>query len=204
MSIVTVRPVNKNSKYAFGYGIHPGIKFGILILINLLAFSKALSWYRWILLPIEVLLGYLIHLPWRDLRGLLRALALNFLGLFLLFLLAERSWSVALTLFLDYAFTIVIMFLASFLFVKTTPPHELLRFFQMLHVPQSFSVALMVAISFLPILTEKIREIIRYQQARGYRFNFFNLIPLIIPGILSVLDLAINLTLSMESRGFEF
>jgi energy-coupling factor transporter transmembrane protein EcfT len=190
-----------NQKY--GFGLHPGFKFSIFILINIFAFSPDFIYLRWILLPLELLLGYIVHIKWFEMKGFFKVLMLNFIGLFLLFYAAELNLMIALMQFLNYTFTIIVMFLAAFIFVHMTPPRELLSFFEMLKVPKSFSVGLMVAIAFLPLLNIKIREIIRFQQARGYQFRIFNLIPLIIPGILGVLELAMNIAISMEARGFQ-
>ena len=192
----------KNHSRKYGFGIHPGIKFALFVLMNIMAFSTQFVFLRWILLPIEIIIGFIVRLKWHEMSGFFKVLLLNFVGLFLLFYLAERDALLALYTFLNYAFTLIVMFLAAFIFVHMTPPRELLSFFEMIRVPKTFSVGLMVAIAFLPMLNVKIREIIRFQQARGYQFRVFNLIPLIIPGILGVLELAVNIAISMESRGF--
>jgi energy-coupling factor transporter transmembrane protein EcfT len=187
----------------WGFGIHPGIKFSIFLVFNILAFLPDFGWYRIVLLPAELVLAILVKLSWREVAGVVKILLINFIGLFLLFYLAYRNAITAILVFADYSFSILILFLATFIFLKTTPQRELLTFFRQIHVPSSFSLALMVAISFLPVLSQRIQEIIRLQQARGYHFHVWNLIPIIIPGVLGVLDLSMNLALSMEARGFE-
>ena len=189
--------------HAFGFGIHPGIKFIVFVVVNILAFAPQFVYIRWILLPLELLLGYIVQLKWYEMKGFFKVLLLNFFALFLLFYAAELNFMSAFIQFINYAFTIVTMFLAAFIFIHMTPPRELLYFFEQIKVPKTFSVGLMVAIAFLPLLNLKVREIIRFQQARGYEFRIYNLVPLIIPGILGVLELAMNIAISMEARGFQ-
>ena len=91
----------------YGFGIHPIFKFGLFILLNLIAFSPSFLKFRWILLPLEIFLGFLVKLNWKELGGFFKVLSLNFLGLFLLFYWAELSFWKAIVIFGNYASTIL-------------------------------------------------------------------------------------------------
>ena len=81
-----------NTKYhnrKYGFGIHPGIKFTLFVLMNIMAFSTQFVFLRWILLPIEIIIGFIVRLKWHEMRGFFKVLLLNFVRLFCYFTLRK-------------------------------------------------------------------------------------------------------------------
>ncbi len=190
------------TRLPYKFHIHPGIKLLLFIGINIGAFSQQFFRWRWILFALEVLLVFWTKMPWTRFAGFGKLILVNFLGLYLIFYFALFDWWEALLQFGSFALTLVIMILASFLFTHTTPPIELVSFLRKIKIPTKVVFASVIAISWLPMLSQELHHIIVYQQARGYKVSLFRLGPIIIPAVLHVMDLAINLSISMESRGF--
>ena len=186
----------------YKFQIHPGIKLLLFLGINIGTFSPEFFPWRWILFVIEVLLVFWTRMPWARFSGIGKVILVNFLGLYLIFYFALFNWWEALLQFGSFALTLVIMILASFLFIHTTPPIELVSFLRRIKIPTKIVYASVISISWLPMLSQELRHIIVYQQARGYKISLFRIGPIIIPAILHVMDLAMNLSISMESRGF--
>ncbi len=124
--------------------------------------------------------------------------------IYVLFYFVNYNWLSALVLFYHYSISMLILFLGAFLFAQATPPRELLISLRMIRIPHKLALAITIAITFLPLLTERIRLTRAYQESRGYKVHFWNLAPIIIPSLLNILDLSLNLAISMESRGYEF
>ncbi|WP_457559622.1 energy-coupling factor transporter transmembrane component T family protein [Candidatus Harpocratesius sp.] len=188
--------------HPFKYHIHPLIKLSIFIGFNLLAFSSSFINLKWIILLIECICAVLVKLPWRIMKGFFKLLMLNFLSIFLIFYFATKDWKSALILFGNFAVTILIMIIASFLFTHATPPIELITELRKVRIPAKFIFAILIAISWLPLLTQEIQKIIIIQKSRGYKINLFKPGPIAIPALLKIMDFAINLSISLESRGF--
>ncbi|MCF2140020.1 MAG: energy-coupling factor transporter transmembrane protein EcfT [Candidatus Lokiarchaeota archaeon] len=188
--------------YSFKYHIHPIIKLSIFISFNLLAFSSSFKHLRWIILLIECVFAFLVRLPWRIMNGFFKVLILNFLSIFLIFYFATKEWKSALILFGNFAVTILIMIIASFLFTHATPPIELITELRKVRIPAKYILAIVIAISWLPLLTQEVQKIIVIQKSRGYKINLFKPGPIAIPALLRIMDFSINLSISLESRGF--
>lgn len=189
--------------YPYRYNLHPLFKLLLFTILNTLAFLPQFSAWRWGLLPIEIFLGWVVKLQWGEIKGTMKFLLMNFVGLYILFYFVDFDWLGALFLFGNYAITIIVLFLGAFIFVRTTPPRELLTALRMIHIPQGLSIAFTISLTFLPLLTQNIRQVIAMQQARGYRMHLLHLGPILIPSLLNLIDLSTNLALSMEARGFE-
>lgn len=186
----------------YKFGIHPLLKLLGLILVNIAAFLPSFASNRWIILILEIFLAPLVRLQFFEIKGFLKILGLNFAALFVLFYFATFDWLEAAIVFLDYLLTILIMFLAAFIFTKATPSKELIMSLRQIGVPSKLSFTITIAITFLPQITKKIQDIITYQQARGYRFSIFKLTPVLLPAILGILDFSTNLSISLKSRGY--
>jgi len=186
----------------FKHGIHPLIKLALLIILNILIFLPETKIIRLPLIAVEVILFYLVKLRWYEIRGFFKILLLNFPVFFLLFYFVDYSWSSAFFLFLDYALTVLLMFLGSFIFWKATPLRELIYALRKVGIPTAGAFGISISVNLMPLISEKIRTIIRYQQARGYRFSIFHLAPVLIASILNLLEISTDLALSLESRGF--
>jgi len=187
-------------KYKFH--VHPIIKLGLFIGMNFLAFLPLFLSWRWVIFGIEILLMISLKYSWKGIKGFAKILVLNFLVLFLLFYFATWNWLDALREFASFAFTLLIMIQTTFLFTYTTPPMELVVTLRKLKIPTKIIFAGVIALSWLPLLTREIQNIVIVQKSRGYRIHPFHLGPILIPAILRILDLAINLSISLESRGF--
>lgn len=186
---------------SFKYHLHPFVKLGFFVGINILTFSPIIYSYRWIILAVEIMLAFICRLPWNLMRGFFKVLALNFIGLYLIFYFATFDWLAALLEFGNFGLTLIVMILAAFIFTFSTPPMELVSQFRRLRIPAKLVFAVVIAISWLPLLTKEIQNIVIIQKSRGYKIRLFNLGPIIIPAILRFMDLAINLSISLESRG---
>jgi energy-coupling factor transporter transmembrane protein EcfT len=184
------------------FGIHPLLKLLGLILVNIAAFLPSFASNRWIILCLEIYLAWLVRLHFFEIKGFFKILGMNFAALYMLFYFATLDWLEAAVVFLDYSLTILIMFLAAFIFTKATPPKELIMALRQIGVPSKMAFTITIAITFLPQITKKIQEIITYQQARGYRFTIFKLTPVLLPAILGILDFSTNLSISLKSRGY--
>ncbi len=187
----------------YKYHIHPLLKISLFGILNIAAFLPSFQQARWIFLSLEIVLAICIKLDVYRIQGFFKFLFLNFLGIFILFYFVDYNWVNALILFYHYAISMLILFLGAFIFTQATPPRELLIAFRMINIPRKLALAITVAITFLPLLTERIRLTRAYQESRGYKVHFWNLGPIIIPSLLNILDLSMNLAISMESRGYE-
>lgn len=187
----------------YRFGLHPLFKLSLFILLNIGAFLPELKYYREMFLLLELYMAYLVHLHFYEVSGFFKFLLLNFIGLYILFYFVEYDFWKAAIYFYEYSLSVVIMFIGTFIFTKATPARELLIALRLIHIPQGLALGFTVALTFLPLLTEKFRKIMAFQQARGYKFRIHHLGPIIIPGLLEILDLATNLAISLESRGFQ-
>ncbi|WP_371805509.1 energy-coupling factor transporter transmembrane component T [Candidatus Lokiarchaeum ossiferum] len=187
----------------YKFHIHPIIKFLLFGILNVAAFLPSFQQIRWIFLITEIILAFGIKLEIYRVQGFFKFLFMNFIGIYFLFYFVDFSWINAFILFYQYTLSMLILFLGTFIFTQTTPPRELLTALRMFHIPRKLALGITVAITFLPLLTERIRLTRAYQEARGYKVHFWNLGPIIIPSLLNILDLSMNLAISMESRGYE-
>ncbi len=188
----------------FKYHIHPLLKLGVLIGFNIFAFLPQFDVYRYAILGIEIFLAVLIKLEIYRFKAFFKFLFLNFIPIFFLFYFIDFNWISALIKMWDYLLTTIIMFISVFLFYSITPPKELLIGFRAIRLPKPFALGITIGLTFLPYLTDSIRLTRATQEARGYKLRIWNLGPILIPSILVVLDLSINLAISLEARGYDF
>ncbi len=200
-SVNNIKNLTNNYKN-YKYGIHPLLKLSGLIFLNIIAFTTFFKFIKLYILVIELFLGFLIKIPIRRIKGLLKILMINFISLYFLFYFINFNFLDAFFIFIDYALMILIMLLATFIFYHITPPYELLIALKKLRVSTKFAVAITISLGFFPIMTQIIRQILAFQRARGYKIRLWNIGPLLIPIFLAILDLSINLSLSLDSRGF--
>jgi energy-coupling factor transport system permease protein len=96
------------------------------------------------------------------------------------------------------------LILISLLYIYTTEVKSLLQALVFFKVPTEFAFMLTIAISFLPLMQEELNRIRISQAVRGYELAPFSVpIPLIVPLLNSSLKRAMELAISLESRGFD-
>ncbi|MCX6775303.1 MAG: energy-coupling factor transporter transmembrane component T [Candidatus Micrarchaeota archaeon] len=94
--------------------------------------------------------------------------------------------------------------LLSLLNVYTTEIKSLLQALVFLKVPSELAFMLVISLRFLPLMQEQLTKIRVSQALRGYETKPFSLpIPLIVPLMHSSLKRAMQLAISLESRGFD-
>lgn len=94
--------------------------------------------------------------------------------------------------------------LVSLLNIYTTEIKSLLQALVFLKVPSELAFMLIMSLRFLPLMQEQLTKIRVSQALRGYETKPFSLpIPLIVPLMHSSLKRAMQLAISLESRGFD-
>jgi energy-coupling factor transporter transmembrane protein EcfT len=176
----------------------------MLIGLNIIGFLPVFSGILYIILLLEVVLAVLVRIDFFRIAGFFKILIWNFLGMFLLFYFVQYDWSEAARLLIHYAMVLLIMFFGVFLFIHTTPPRQLLFSLRSVKIPKQFAVGFTIAISFLPVIVTTLRNTKMTQESRGYRLSLWNLGPILIPSILTIMDFSMDLSLSLEARGMDF
>ncbi len=187
----------------YKYHIHPILKLGLLFLLNIFAFLPKFISFRWIFLISEILISFMIDVKIFRIKGFLKFILLNFISILILFYFIDYSWKIAFEEFYHYFITMSILFIGAFIFTEITPPHEMIIAFRTIRIPKKMCIAITVAITFFPLLIKQIKLTTAYQESRGYRMHLWKLGPVLIPSLLNIIDLSMNLSLSMQSRGFE-
>jgi len=96
------------------------------------------------------------------------------------------------------------LILISLLYIYTTEVKSLLQALVFFKVPAEFAFMLTISVSFLPLVQEELNRIRISQAVRGYELAPFSLpIPLLVPLLNSSLKRAMELAISLESRGFD-
>jgi energy-coupling factor transport system permease protein len=96
------------------------------------------------------------------------------------------------------------MLLISLLNMYTTEIKSILQALIFFKVPSELAFMLAISIRFLPLMQEELNRIRISQALRGYELCPFSLpIPLIVPLLHSSLRRAMELAISLESRGFD-
>jgi energy-coupling factor transport system permease protein len=96
------------------------------------------------------------------------------------------------------------LILISLLLVYTTEIKSILQALVFFKVPTELAFMLTISLRFLPIMQEELNKIRIAQALRGYELSPFSLpIPLIVPLLHSSLKRAMELAISLESRGFD-
>jgi len=170
----------------------------------MIAFLPLFSDFLFLFLLFEILLAAILRFEFFLIARFFKILAWNFLSMFILFYFVQYDWLEAVRLTYHYAMILLIMFFGVFLFIHTTPPRQLLFSLRKIKIPKQLAVGLTVAISFLPIITNTLRNTKAAQESRGYRVSLWNLGPILIPSILSIMDFSMNLSLSLEARGMDY
>ncbi|MBN2156799.1 MAG: hypothetical protein JW776_12220 [Candidatus Lokiarchaeota archaeon] len=180
-------------------------KISLVIGVQVIVFLQYSAFFhiRWILLLIEITLGFVIRMDVRKLIPLAKFITINLIPIFLIFYFVEYDWINTLVSFGDFIIKILLMLLSVVLFSETTSQYTLLLSLSKIGVPKRIAFIIMNIFSFIPILSEELRSVTLSQKARGYKFRLRNLKPILVPIILSLLDLSINLSISLESRGYE-
>jgi energy-coupling factor transport system permease protein len=94
--------------------------------------------------------------------------------------------------------------LVSLLNIYTSEIKSLLQALVFLKVPSELAFMLVISLRFLPLMQEQLTKIRVSQALRGYELKPFSLpIPLIVPMMHSSLKRAMQLAISLESRGFD-
>ena len=176
----------------------------MLIGLNIIAFLPVFSGFLYIILLLEVALAVFVRVDFSQIVGFFEILIWNFLGMFFLFYFVQYDWFEAARLLYHYAMILMIMFFGVFLFIHTTPPRQLLFSLRSVKIPKQLAIGFTVAISFLPVITMTLRNTKMAQEARGYRLSLWNLGPILIPSILTIMNFSIDLSLSLEARGMDF
>jgi energy-coupling factor transporter transmembrane protein EcfT len=99
---------------------------------------------------------------------------------------------------------LLVLFLAVFAFMSSTPPKQLFETFDFL--PYDLALMLTLAFRLLPIIKNEITMIMNAQKARGLNFWSLNIFktyfPIFVPLFGKTLEGSNHLALTMESRGF--
>jgi energy-coupling factor transport system permease protein len=96
------------------------------------------------------------------------------------------------------------LILLSLLVVYTTEVKSILQALIFFKVPSELAFMLTVSIRFLPVIQERLDKIRISQAVRGYEIAPFSIpIPIIVPFLHSSLKRAMELAISLESRGFD-
>ncbi|MBY9005820.1 MAG: hypothetical protein KGD63_03595 [Candidatus Lokiarchaeota archaeon] len=186
----------------YKYGIHPLFKLMGLILLNIIAFTDFFEFIKLYIFVIELLLAILVKVSFRKIKGFTKILLLNFIGLYFLFYFVNFDLINAFFLFIDYSIMILIMVFATFIFYEITPPYELLLALKKLKISTKFAIAITISLSFFPIINDRMKKILAFQRSRGYKLRLWRLGPILIPIFLTILDLSINLSISLDGRGY--
>lgn len=107
----------------------------------------------------------------------------------------------------DLSIRLVNLFAGSALFFQTLAPEELADALRSLKVPYAVIFILMTALRYVPLLGRTLRNIYDAQTARGIDVrlrltNIPRLLALLMPLLVQAFNLAENLAMAMESRGF--
>jgi energy-coupling factor transport system permease protein len=112
---------------------------------------------------------------------------------------------------ITYLLRMVIMILATMIFMKNTSLEKLTQLMQKLKVPTQFSFMVITAIRFIPVLNRKRSLILEAQKARGAHIpekgagvSIRTFLPLVIPLFAGSIQIANTLSMAMMSRGFGF
>lgn len=191
----------KWSQYKFS--IHPILKIIVFSVINFLNFFQKLEKYRIYILFLEIIIAVLIHLDFLKILPFLKFLFVIFIPTYFMFFLIDFNWINALIYFGEYILTTFNLFFSIFIFNEITPLNELLICFKLLFIPKKIALGLTIAITFLPYLINYVKITKAIQESRGYKFRFWNIKPIIIPSIVSIMELSINLSISLNVRGID-
>jgi energy-coupling factor transporter transmembrane protein EcfT len=179
------------------------IKLFLLASLNVAAFLPIPQFSRFLLLVAVTAIAIATRLRWHDIGGLVTFMILNFGWMLVAFYFVTFDLLAAILMLVDFAITFMMMAVGAFVFWKMTPGRDLAVALRAIKVPRSLTLAIVVATTFLPIVSASFKEVRLYQQARGLKISIFKLAPLVIPAILRLLDFSVDLSLSMQSRGFD-
>ncbi|NMC07424.1 MAG: hypothetical protein GYA24_19570 [Candidatus Lokiarchaeota archaeon] len=190
------QPLARDSKR-----VQPLLSFASLVCLNILAFFPVHVLVRSGLLCIVSIVAIRARLRWNEISGILLFLIVNLAWMILIFYFVSFDWFVSARLFIDYALLAFILTIGTCVFWKVTPARDLAVALGTIKVPRSFALAIVVGTMFLPFLARSLKEITIMQQARGVKRSSFKLVSIVIPAILRILDLSVDMSLSMQSRG---
>lgn len=108
---------------------------------------------------------------------------------------------------LEMAFRFLTLLTASFILFASLSPHELAWALRKMGVPRVFSFILVTAMRYVPLLTRRFRAVVDAQRSRGIDLrpkvtNLRNLLAPVTPFLVQSFQLAEDLALAMEARGF--
>jgi energy-coupling factor transporter transmembrane protein EcfT len=179
------------------------VKILILIGINIVVFLPISSYILWVIFVIEVLIGIVVKIKIEKCLLIIKFLLINLIPIYLILYFVDYDWIQALLYFEKFMSKIFVLLISLVIFSQITPLNTMVISLAKIGVPKRISFILITVINFIPTLSAQLRIIVNNQKARGYRFSIINLRPILVPAIINLLDQSINLSLSLESRGFE-
>ena len=99
--------VSPSFDYKWKLGIHPLFKTLVFVAFNFVVYFPAFREWKLYFVIVESFFCLLVGVNGRLIKGFMKFLAVNFLGLFVLFYFAEGTWMGALISFGNYALTIL-------------------------------------------------------------------------------------------------
>lgn len=196
------RPIEKKHALEVSVIIWTILKILLLVAINILAFLPIPFYVLWVIFGCEVLIGILVKISIQRIIPIIKFLAFNLIPLLILLYFVEHDWLSALIHFGEYTSKIFLLLMSVVLLVEITPMNILVVSLSKIGIPKVLTFIIATGITFIPLLSSQLRTTVQAQKARGYRLNIFKLKPVLVPTILYLLELSTNLSLSLESRGF--
>jgi energy-coupling factor transporter transmembrane protein EcfT len=116
--------------------------------------------------------------------------------------LAYQDLNVALANVVVFLCRLGILLVTIFFFAGTTSQRDLIRSLKALKIPHEFAFMLSLAMRSLPVAVKDLRNILDAQRSRAYKFKVWNLHAMFIPAVLLLLTRSLEISLSMEAKGF--
>jgi cobalt/nickel transport system permease protein/energy-coupling factor transport system permease protein len=151
----------------------------------------------------EIILAILIKINVDRVIPVLKFLLINLIPIYLLFYFVDFDWIIALRYFGEFTSKIFVLLISLLLFVEVTPLSTLVTSLSKIGFPKRLTFVVVVGINFIPLISAQLRKVVQFQKARGYKVRLFKLKPILVPVITNILDLSLNISLSLESRGLE-
>ncbi|MHA1453359.1 MAG: energy-coupling factor transporter transmembrane component T family protein [Promethearchaeota archaeon] len=178
-------------------------KILLLIGINITVFLAIPFWIFWIIFGLELILGVLIKVKFDKIIPILKFITINLIPIYFILYFHHFDWVLALYDFGVYTSKIFVLLFSLIIFSQTTPNSILITSISKIGVPKRISFIIATTLTLLPGVSAELRNIVKMQKARGYKVNIFRLKPILVPLVLNLMNYSINLSLSLESRGFE-
>ena len=180
------------------------LKILLLIGTNIVVFLTIPSYALWILFAVELVIGVIIKVKVHKILPILKFIGINVIPIYFIMYFSTLNWVLALISLEQYLSKIFVLLLSVIIFSQTTPNSVLITSLGKIGVPKKLTFVITTVLTLIPTISERLRNVVLAQKARGYKINLFRLKPILVPTILQLMDFSINLSYSLESRGFDF